>query len=102
MGRHILLAYKSYNNPKCQYFSKVTEASNQNSQVQPNGTTFISNLDMNVTFFHQDDPAFCPEKKGETLDNEKRERTFQEALVENAKNRSRKDQNESFFKNLTL
>ena len=62
----------------------------------------MSYLDMDITFFHQDDPAFCPEEKGETLDDEERETTFQEALVENAEDRSEEDQNESFPEDLTL
>jgi hypothetical protein len=33
---------------------------------------FMSELDINVTFFHKDDPAFCPEEKGENLDDEER------------------------------
>jgi hypothetical protein len=42
---------------------------------------FISDLDIDVTFSHQDDPAFCPEEKGETLDGEEREGAFLRTLV---------------------
>jgi hypothetical protein len=33
---------------------------------------FMSKLDIDVTFY-QDNPAFCPEKKGESLNDEERE-----------------------------
>lgn len=41
---------------------------------------FMSDLDIDVIFFHVDDPDFCPEEKGETLDDEERKRAFWEAL----------------------
>lgn len=34
---------------------------------------FMSDLDIDVTFSREDDPAFCPEKEGEILDDEERE-----------------------------
>lgn len=43
---------------------------------------FISDLDVDVTFSHMDDPAFCPEEKGESLDDEEREMEFWGAPVD--------------------
>ncbi len=31
---------------------------------------FMSDLDSDVTFSYEDDPAFCPEEEGEILDDE--------------------------------
>jgi hypothetical protein len=36
----------------------------------------MSDLDIDVTFSHQDDPTFCSEEKGETLDDEDGEGAF--------------------------
>jgi hypothetical protein len=64
---------------------------------------FLSNLDIDITFSHQDDPDFCPEEEGETLDDEEREGTFGGALVnEDAEEDQNEDQNESFPEDLTL
>ena len=65
---------------------------------------FISDLDIDVTFSHQDDPAFCPEEKGETLDDEERERVFWGASVDKVAEEEgyEDDLNESFPEDLTL
>lgn len=65
---------------------------------------FISDLDIDVTFSHQDDPAFCPEEKGETLDGEEREGAFLGTLVnEDAEEDGyENDPNESCPEDLTL
>lgn len=65
---------------------------------------FMSNLDIEVTFSHQDDPAFCLEEKGESLDDEDQERAFWGALVdEDAEEDGYEDgPNESFPEDLTL
>ena len=64
----------------------------------------MSDLDMNVTFSHQDDPAFCPEEKGEKLDDEEQERAFWEGSVdEDAKEDGyEEDSIESLSEDLTL
>ena len=63
----------------------------------------MSDLDINVTFSHQDDPEFCPEEKGETLDDEERELAFNEVLELDAEEDAYEgDQNESFPEDLTL
>ena len=61
---------------------------------------FMSGLDIDVTFFHEDDPTFCPEEKGETLDDKEKERTFWETLVD--EDAEEDDPNESFPEDLTL
>jgi hypothetical protein len=65
---------------------------------------FMSDLDIDVTFSHEDDPAFCPEEKGETLDDEERERAFWGTLVDkDAEEEGYEDDlNESFPEDLTL
>ena len=42
----------------------------------------MSDLDINVTFSHQDDSAFCCEKKGENIDDKERESAFWGALAD--------------------
>jgi hypothetical protein len=37
---------------------------------------FMSGLNINVTFSHQNNPDFCPKKKEENLNDEERERAF--------------------------
>jgi hypothetical protein len=68
------------------------------------GQLFMSDLDINITFSHQDNPAFCPEEKGESLDDEERERAFWGAQVdENAEeNGYEDDSNESPPEDLAL
>jgi hypothetical protein len=61
---------------------------------------FMSDLDIDVTFFHEDDPTFCPEEKGETLDDKEKERTFWETLID--EDAEEDDPNESFPEDLTL
>jgi hypothetical protein len=56
---------------------------------------FMSGLDIDVTFSHQDDPAFCPEEKGETIDDEERDEDAEEDGYED-------DPNESFPEDVTL
>ena len=64
---------------------------------------FMSDSDIDVTFFHQDDPDFCPEEKGETLDDEDRDGVFWGVLDKDAEEGAYEDgQNESFPKDLTL
>ena len=65
---------------------------------------FVSGLDIDVTFSHQNDPDFCPEKKGENLNDEERERAFQGALADKEPEEDgyKDDPNESFPKNLPL
>jgi hypothetical protein len=65
---------------------------------------FMHNLDADIAFFHEDDPAFCPEEKGETLDDEEREKAFWGAPIdEDAKeDQYEDDPNESFPEDLTL
>jgi hypothetical protein len=65
---------------------------------------FMSDLDINVTFSHQDDPAFCPEEKGENLDDEERERAFWGGLVDEDAEEDgyEEDPNESLPEDLTL
>lgn len=60
---------------------------------------FMFNLDMDVTFSHHDDPAFCLEEKGETLDDEEKEKAFWEAQTDED---AEEDSNESFPEDLTL
>jgi hypothetical protein len=64
----------------------------------------MSDLDINVTFSHQDDPAFCPEEKGENLDDEERERAFWGGLVDEDAEEDgyEEDLNESLPEDLTL
>jgi len=62
---------------------------------------FISNLDIDVTFSHRDDPAFCHEEKGETSNDEENEGAFEEDLVnENAEEDGYEDDSNS--EDLTL
>ena len=65
---------------------------------------FMSDLDIDVTFSHQDDLAFYPEEKEETLDDKERERVFWGASVnKDAEEEEYKDDlNESFPEDLTL
>ena len=63
---------------------------------------FMSNLDIDVTFSHQDDPAFCLEEKGETLDDQEREMAFQGALGNEDAEEDDDDSNESLPDDLTL
>ncbi|KAN0105201.1 hypothetical protein V8E52_011274 [Russula decolorans] len=65
---------------------------------------FMSDLDINVTFSHQDDPAFCPKEKGENLDDEERERAFWGGLVDEDAEEDgyEEDPNESLPEDLTL
>jgi hypothetical protein len=64
----------------------------------------MSDLDIDVTFSHQDDPTFCSEEKGETLDDEDGEGAFWGALAdENAEEDGyEEDLTESFPEDLTL
>lgn len=63
----------------------------------------MSDLDINVTFLHQDDPTFCSEEKGEALDDEDEEGAFWGALAdENAEDGYEEDLIESFPEDLTL
>jgi hypothetical protein len=64
----------------------------------------MSNLDIDVTFSHQDDAEFCLEEKGETLDDEEREKVFWGASIdEDAEDDEYEDDlNESFPEDLTL
>ena len=56
----------------------------------------MSDLDVTVTFSHKDDPAFCPEEKGENPDGEDR-------VDENAEDDGYEDDpNESILNDLTL
>ena len=59
----------------------------------------MSNLDIDVTFSHHDDPAFCLEEKEETLDDEEKEEAFWEAQTDED---AEEDSNESFPEDLTL
>jgi len=65
---------------------------------------FMSNLDVDVAFSHQDDPAFCLEEKGESLDDEESEGAFWGAQVdEDAEEGGYEDDpNESFPEDLSL
>ena len=65
---------------------------------------YMSNLDIDATFSHQDNPAFCLEEIGETLDDEEREREFwQDNMDENAEEGGYEDDlNEAFPEDLTL
>ena len=65
---------------------------------------YMSNLDINATFSHQDNPAFCLEEIGETLDDEERKREFwQDNMDENAEEGEYEDDlNKAFPKDLTL
>jgi hypothetical protein len=56
---------------------------------------FMSGLDIDVTFSHQDDPAFCPKEKGETIDDEERDEDAEEDEYED-------DSNGSFPEDVTL
>ena len=64
----------------------------------------MSDLDIDDTFSHQDDPAFCPEEKGEILDDEERVCVFWGALVDkDAEEEGYEDDlNKSFPEDLTL
>ena len=63
----------------------------------------MSDLDINVTFSHQDDPTFCPEEKGENLDAEERENAFWGGQVdEGADEDGYEDSDESLSEDLTL
>ena len=62
---------------------------------------FTSNLEIDVTFSYQDDPAFCHEEKGETSNNEENEGAFEEDLInENAEEDGYEDDSNS--EDLTL
>jgi hypothetical protein len=37
---------------------------------------FFAGLDLDITYIHKDDPHFCPEQRGETLDDEEKEHIF--------------------------
>jgi hypothetical protein len=65
---------------------------------------FMSNLDIDVTFSHHDNPAFCLEEKGETLDDEEKEKAFREAQVDEDAEEDgyEDDSNENFPEDLTL
>ena len=43
---------------------------------------FMSDLNSDVTFSHEDDPAFCHEEEEENLDDEEQERAFWGTLVD--------------------
>ena len=73
----------------------LTRIAKFNKMVQ----LFMSNLDINVTFSHHDDPAFCLEEKEETLDDEEEEDAFWGAQTDED---TEEDSNESFPKDLTL
>ncbi len=59
---------------------------------------FMSNLDIDVTFFHQDNPTFCLEEKGENLDDEESTHIVKDAEEDGYEDNS----NESLAKDLTL
>ena len=65
---------------------------------------FMSNLDIDITFSHQDDPTFHFEEKGENLDDEEREGALWGApMDENAEEVGYEDDlNASFPEDLTL
>ena len=65
---------------------------------------FMSDLDSDVTFSHEDDPTFCPEEEGETLDDEEQERAFRGTLVDKdaEEDRYEDDSNECPSEDLTL
>ena len=65
---------------------------------------FVSGLDIDVTFSHQDDPNFCPEEKGENLNDKERERAFWGALADEDAEEDgyEDDSNESFPEDLPL
>jgi hypothetical protein len=63
---------------------------------------FMSDLDIDVTFSHQDDPAFCPEEKGETLDDDEEEGAFWGASLDKDAEEDDEDLNESFPEDPTL
>jgi hypothetical protein len=56
---------------------------------------FMSDLDIDVTFSHQDDPAFCFEEEGENLNDEERDEDAEEDRYED-------DQDKSFAEDPTL
>ena len=59
----------------------------------------MSNLDIDVTFSHHDDPAFCLEENGETLNDEEKEKAFWEARTDED---AEEDSYESFPEDLAL
>jgi hypothetical protein len=69
---------------------------------------YMGNLDTDVAFFHEDDPAFCPEEQGETLDDEEREKAFWGAEIDEDTKEDQyeddplSDPNEGFPEDLTL
>jgi len=64
---------------------------------------FMSDLDTDITFSHQDDPAFCLEEKGEKLNDEEREKAFWGAQDEDAEEDGYEDDSdETFPEDLTL
>ena len=65
---------------------------------------FISSLNIHVTFFHQNDSAFCSKEKGKTLNDKERKKVFWEASVDKNAEESgyKNDQNKSFPEDLTL
>jgi hypothetical protein len=65
---------------------------------------FMPNLNIDITFSHMDDPDFCPEEKGEALDDEEKERAFWGILTDEdaEEDIGEDDPNESFPEDLTL
>lgn len=65
---------------------------------------FMSDLDLDVTFFREDDPAFCPEEKGETMDDEEKESLFWGTQVDEdgEEDQYEEDLTESFSEDLNL
>lgn len=89
---------------KADIFQKQQRLHARIAKFNQTAQLFLSDLDIDVTFSHQDDPAFCLEEKGEILDGKEREGAFQEALVdENAEEDGCEDNsNESSPEDLTL
>jgi hypothetical protein len=63
---------------------------------------FMSGLDIDVTFSHENNPDFCLEEKGEILDDEEKEREFWETLIDEDTEEGGEDPNESFPEDLSL
>ena len=64
---------------------------------------FMVDVDLEITFVHQDDPQFCPETQGDALDNEEQERVFWRVQDDNEEDQcEEEDPTETFPEDLIL
>jgi hypothetical protein len=104
MGRYTLLAVNHTTIQKADIFQKQQRLYTRIAKFNQMAQLFMSGLNIDVTFSHQDDSDFCPEKKKENLNNEESERAFWEALADENPEEDEYEDNlyKSFSENLPL